>query len=75
MRTQRGSGRPLIVGVSGSYKQGADKLLSQMLGMDHYFLKPYDPAALTRLLASYAASRPPVTSFRTAPQSPRPPAR
>lgn len=52
VRTQRGNGRPLIIGVSGSYKQGADKLLSQMLGMDHYLLKPYDPAALTRLLQS-----------------------
>ena len=52
VRTQRGDKRPRIIGVSGSYKEGTDKQLSQMLGMDHYFLKPYNPSALIRLLQS-----------------------
>jgi DNA-binding response OmpR family regulator len=75
VRTQRGDAKPLIIGVSGSYKQGADRLLSQMLGMDHYFLKPYDPNALIRLLASYTACHQSATALGTTPQSPRPAAR
>ena len=43
--------QPLLIGISGEYKQGADKILADILGFDHYLLKPYEPKALLRLLA------------------------
>jgi DNA-binding response OmpR family regulator len=43
--------RVLLIGISGQYKQGSDKLLADLKGFDHYLLKPFDPAALLALLA------------------------
>src|SRR5687767_10949276 len=43
--------RPLLIAISGQYKDGADKILAQIVGFDHYLVKPYDTAALLRLLA------------------------
>ena len=54
IREGRGSTRPAIVGVSGEYKAGADRILSQILGFDEYLLKPYDPNALLRILSGFA---------------------
>ena len=51
IRAQRGAERPLLIGISGEYKQGADKVLAQILGFQHYLLKPYAPAELLALLA------------------------
>jgi DNA-binding response OmpR family regulator len=48
--------RPAIIGISGEYKQGADKILARIIGFDHYLVKPYDPQALLRLLAQPAES-------------------
>ena len=45
------SERPLLIGISGEYKQGADKVLAQILGFHHYLVKPYAPADLLALLA------------------------
>ena len=42
---------PMLIGVSGEYKQGADRILSEIIGFDHYVLKPYDVNALLALLA------------------------
>lgn len=50
LRAQRGAQRPLLIGISGEYKQGADKVLSQILGFDHYLVKPYAAADLLALL-------------------------
>lgn len=52
IRERRGRERPQIIGISGEYKMGSDRVLSQILGFDHYLLKPYDPAALLALLPS-----------------------
>ena len=43
--------RVLLIGISGQYKQGSDKLLAELKGFDHYLVKPFDPAALLALLA------------------------
>jgi DNA-binding response OmpR family regulator len=43
--------QPLLIGISGEYKQGADKILAEILGFDHYLVKPYDPNGLLALLA------------------------
>jgi len=42
--------RPLLIGVSGEYKHGVDRILSEVVGFDHYLVKPYDPAALIGLI-------------------------
>jgi DNA-binding response OmpR family regulator len=57
IRQRRGRERPLVIGVSGKYKQGADKVLAQIIGFDHYLLKPYDPGALLALLAPLRLSK------------------
>ena len=51
IRKRRGRERPLIIGISGEYRQGADRILSQILGFDHYLLKPYTASALLALIA------------------------
>jgi DNA-binding response OmpR family regulator len=49
---QRNTGKgPMLIGLSGEYKQGADRILSEIIGFDHYVLKPYDIYALLGLLA------------------------
>jgi len=52
IRARRGLERPMLIGVSGEYKQGADRILSEILGFDHYLLKPYNPNDLLTLLNS-----------------------
>lgn len=49
IRTRLGR-RPMLIGISGAYKQSVDKILSEVVGFDHYLLKPYDPNALLALL-------------------------
>jgi DNA-binding response OmpR family regulator len=51
IRAGSGADRPLLIGISGEYIKGADKVLSQILGFDHYLAKPYAPAELLALLA------------------------
>jgi DNA-binding response OmpR family regulator len=48
-KRQTGRG-PLLIGISGEYRQGADRILAEILGFDHYLVKPYEPAALLALL-------------------------
>src|SRR5688572_25798372 len=44
------SKRPTLIGISGEYKHVSDKILSEIVGFDHYLLKPCDPNALIALL-------------------------
>ena len=41
----------MIIGISGVYKQGSDRILADINGFNHYLVKPYDPEALIALLA------------------------
>ena len=50
IRNRRGARQPLIIGVSGEYKQGADRVLADIMGFDHYLLKPCEPQQLLALL-------------------------
>ena len=59
IRERLGDARPLLIGISGQYRQGADKILSQILGFDHYMVKPCDFSSLVALL-------PPVRSRKAA---------
>lgn len=54
IRSAKGRARPLIIGISGQYTHGADKLLAQMAGINHYLLKPCEPGAVLRLLEPLA---------------------
>ena len=56
IRARRGADRPLLIGISGEYKQGSDKVLAQILGFNHYLVKPYAPAELLALLAPSGGS-------------------
>ena len=51
LRQQRGDERPLLIGISGEYKKGSDRILAGMLGFNHYLLKPYDPVELLTLVS------------------------
>ena len=58
IREQCGKERPMLIGISGEYKHGADRVLSQTLGFDHYLLKPYEPAELIGLIECLGYSGP-----------------
>jgi two-component system, OmpR family, response regulator len=51
IRRRCGTERPMLIGISGEYREGADRILSQILGFNHYLLKPCAPADLLKLLA------------------------
>jgi DNA-binding response OmpR family regulator len=47
-----GEARPMLIGISGRYKRGADKSLAHLNGMNHYLVKPFDPNAIIACLAA-----------------------
>ena len=51
--------QPLLIGISGEYKNGSDRILSEILGFDHYLVKPYAPADLLALLEPLKSPPPP----------------
>src|SRR5688500_10235609 len=42
--------RVLLIGISGQYKQGSDKILAGLSGFDHSLVKPFERAALPALV-------------------------
>jgi DNA-binding response OmpR family regulator len=42
--------RPLLIAISGQWKEAPDRMLAQQVGFDHHLLKPYDPAELLKLI-------------------------
>ena len=50
IRNSPGGELPLLIAISGRYKQGSDRILSELAGFDHHVAKPYDLNALLRLL-------------------------
>ena len=42
--------RPLLIAISGVFNKGADRVLGQLAGFNHFLSKPFDPNALLRLL-------------------------
>lgn len=55
IRARRQTKRPLLIGISGVYKGGSDKILANISGFDHYLVKPCAPAELLALLAPLKA--------------------
>jgi CheY-like chemotaxis protein len=43
--------RPMLIAISGVWKDFADRRIAQQVGFDHYLDKPADPATLLELLA------------------------
>jgi two-component system CheB/CheR fusion protein len=50
IRRRYGEVKPMLIAISGRYKQASDKMLGQIVGFDHYLTKPYDPGVLLSLL-------------------------
>ena len=48
--------RPVLIGVSGEYRQDVDRILSEVVGFDHYLVKPYAPQQLLKLLEPLRAA-------------------
>ena len=53
-----GAGRPKLIAISGRFKQGADRILSQLSGFNHHLGKPYDGQVLLELLSPQKAAEP-----------------
>ena len=49
--------RPLLIGISGVFKQGADRVLARIVGFDKYLIKPYSMEAVLALLAPLMSDR------------------
>lgn len=49
--------RPLLIAISGMWKEHADRKVAQLVGFDAHLLKPCDPAALLTLLGPLAARK------------------
>lgn len=45
------AGRPLLIAISGMWKDAPDRRVAQTVGFDAHLTKPYDPAHLLGLLA------------------------
>lgn len=50
IRRRYGQVHPLLIAISGRYKQASDRMLGQIVGFDHYLTKPYDAGSLLKLL-------------------------
>ena len=44
---------PLMIAISGIWKTQTDRMLARMVGFDHFFAKPADPAALIEVLEDF----------------------
>ncbi len=50
IRQRYGEVKPMLIAISGRYKQASDKMLGEIVGFDHYLTKPYEPNSLLKLL-------------------------
>ena len=46
--------RPLMIAISGKWKESADKRVANQVGFDHYLVKPCDPEEVLRLIQGAA---------------------
>jgi DNA-binding response OmpR family regulator len=46
IRGMEGGARPLLIAISGKYVKGADRLVTEMAGFDHFCQKPCAPETL-----------------------------
>ena len=50
VREHRGTLAPLLIAVSGKWKEPSERRLGRALGFDHYLVKPCDPREILALL-------------------------
>ena len=50
VRRVKGGLRPMLIGISGHYTGGADRILAEIAGYNYYLTKPCDPKVLMELL-------------------------
>lgn len=50
--------KPLMIAISGVWKSQTDRMLAGLVGFDHFFAKPADPAELVNVLAAYGSPPP-----------------
>ena len=53
IRERRGPLAPLLIAISGAWKERAEQRLAQDLGFDYYLRKPCEPAELVALLNAF----------------------
>jgi DNA-binding response OmpR family regulator len=44
--------RPLLIAISGKWKEPPDRMVAQQVGFDHHFVKPCDPGKVLSVLES-----------------------
>jgi len=49
--------RPVMIAISGIWKEHADRQIAEQVGFDHYFVKPCDPAAVLAVLDSLSQGK------------------
>jgi DNA-binding response OmpR family regulator len=49
--------RPLLIAISGVWKQPADRQVARQVGFDHYLVKPCDPQEVLELVAALRKPR------------------
>lgn len=49
--------RPLMIAISGYWKETPDQLVARQVGFDHYLVKPCDPAGVVLLIDTWRAER------------------
>ena len=54
IREQCGRTRPVLIALTGLYREGPDKSLSKAIGFDHFLTKPYDVSQLVKLIQPLA---------------------
>lgn len=54
IRAQCGRARPMLIALTGLYREGPDKSMSRAVGFDHFITKPYDVGHLLKLIAPLA---------------------
>ena len=53
IRERRGPLAPLLIAISGAWKERAEQRLAQDVGFDYYLRKPCEPAELVALLNAF----------------------
>jgi DNA-binding response OmpR family regulator len=61
LRDLRVEERPMLIAISGVWIRPSDRFLAIMVGFDHFFQKPADPAALVSVLEEFRDGRRPGT--------------
>src|SRR2546423_5712963 len=58
IRRRYGYKHPVLIAISGRYKQSADKLLGRLAGFDYHVDKPCEPGELISLLSKVTSPSP-----------------